>query len=179
MTPRCSRAGARSASKGSRTRENFAQNAWRACFVAGVNGVIVVACRHVRDAFTAFRPIDAEQFRQGDGEPFADAWFYCGQSRSRRFHAALAVIDGVRPKDEIEAMLAAHMAVTNIALLELFARTRGARSSTLQSGRTPAGAALCEPPKISEPAVCAAAETSPRTSDPCRTNRHRKESAQR
>jgi hypothetical protein len=32
----------------------------------------------------------------------------------------------VRPKDEIEAMLAAHMAVTNIALLELVARTRGA-----------------------------------------------------
>jgi hypothetical protein len=29
-------------------------------------------------------------------------------------------------KDEIEAMLAAHMAVTNIALLELFARMRGA-----------------------------------------------------
>jgi hypothetical protein len=42
------------------------------------------------------------------------------------FNAALAVIDGVRPKDEIEAMLAAHMAVTNIALLELVARTRGA-----------------------------------------------------
>jgi hypothetical protein len=29
------------------------------------------------------------------------------------FNAALAVIDGVRPKDEIEAMLAAHMAVTS------------------------------------------------------------------
>ena len=42
------------------------------------------------------------------------------------FNAALAVIDGVRPKDEIEAMLAAHMAVTNIVLLELVARTRGA-----------------------------------------------------
>ena len=42
------------------------------------------------------------------------------------FNAALAVIDGVRPKDEIEAMLAAHMAVTNIVLLELIARTRGA-----------------------------------------------------
>ena len=41
-------------------------------------------------------------------------------------NAALAVIDGVRPKDEIEAMLAAHMALTNIALLELVARTRGA-----------------------------------------------------
>jgi hypothetical protein len=41
-------------------------------------------------------------------------------------NAALAVIDGVRPKDEIEAMLAAHMAVTNIALLELGARTREA-----------------------------------------------------
>jgi hypothetical protein len=41
-------------------------------------------------------------------------------------NAALAVIDGVRPKDEIEAMLAAHMAVTNIALLELVARTREA-----------------------------------------------------
>jgi hypothetical protein len=35
----------------------------------------------------------------------------------------------VRPKDEIEAMLAAHMAVTNIALLELVARTRGAIAS--------------------------------------------------
>jgi hypothetical protein len=41
-------------------------------------------------------------------------------------NAALAVIAGVRPKDEIEAMLAAHMAVTNIALLELAARTREA-----------------------------------------------------
>jgi hypothetical protein len=41
------------------------------------------------------------------------------------FNAALAVIDGVRPKDEIEAMLAAHMVVTNIVLLELVARTRG------------------------------------------------------
>src|SRR6516162_448325 len=42
------------------------------------------------------------------------------------FNAALAVIDGVRPKDEIEAMLAAHMAVANIVFLELVARTRGA-----------------------------------------------------
>ena len=41
----------------------------------------------------------------------------------------MAVISGVRPKDEIEAMLAAHMAVTNIALLELVARTRGAIAS--------------------------------------------------
>jgi hypothetical protein len=32
----------------------------------------------------------------------------------------------VRPKDEIEAMLAAHMALTNIVLLELVTRTRGA-----------------------------------------------------
>jgi hypothetical protein len=45
---------------------------------------LVVACRHVQDAFTACRPIDAEQFRQGDGEPFADAWFYCGQSPLKR-----------------------------------------------------------------------------------------------
>jgi hypothetical protein len=37
----------------------------------------------------------------------------------------LAVVDGVRPKDEIEAMLAAQMAVTDIVLLELVARTRG------------------------------------------------------
>ena len=42
------------------------------------------------------------------------------------FNAALAVISGVRPTDEVEAMLAAHMAVTNITLLELVARTRGA-----------------------------------------------------
>jgi hypothetical protein len=33
---------------------------------------------------------------------------------------------GRKPKDEIEAMLAAHMAVANIVLLELVARTRGA-----------------------------------------------------
>jgi len=49
-----------------------------------------------------------------------------GSSDQDAFNAALAVIDGVRPKDEIEAMLAAHMAVTNIALLELVARTRAA-----------------------------------------------------
>ena len=52
--------------------------------------------------------------------------FYPGSADEVAFNAALAVIDGVRPKDEIEAMLAAHMAVTNIALLELVARTRGA-----------------------------------------------------
>jgi hypothetical protein len=49
-------------------------------------------------------------------------------------NAALAVIDGVRPADEIEAMLAAHMAVTNIALLELMARTRGAIAGHLYQG---------------------------------------------
>jgi hypothetical protein len=52
--------------------------------------------------------------------------FTPGSSDEIAFNAALAVIDGVRPKDEIEAMLAAHMAVTNIALLELVARTRDA-----------------------------------------------------
>lgn len=50
------------------------------------------------------------------------------------FNAALAVIDGVRPKDEVEAMLAAHMAVTNITLLELVARTRGAIAGHLYQG---------------------------------------------
>jgi hypothetical protein len=47
--------------------------------------------------------------------------FSPGSPDEDAFNAALAVIDGVRPKDEIEAMLAAHMAVTNIALLELVA----------------------------------------------------------
>jgi hypothetical protein len=51
--------------------------------------------------------------------------FSPGSPDQLAFNAALAVIDGVRPKDEIEAMLAAHMAVTNIVLLELVARTRG------------------------------------------------------
>jgi hypothetical protein len=55
-----------------------------------------------------------------------DCDFSPGSPDQVAFNAALAVIDGVRPKDEIEAMLAAHMAVTNIALLELVARTRGA-----------------------------------------------------
>jgi hypothetical protein len=40
----------------------------------------------------------------------------------------------VRPKDEIEAMLAAHMAVTNITLLELVARTRGAIAGHMYQG---------------------------------------------
>jgi hypothetical protein len=51
--------------------------------------------------------------------------FNPGHPNQVAFNAALAVISGVQPKDEIEAMLAAHMAVTNIALLDLFARTRG------------------------------------------------------
>jgi hypothetical protein len=51
--------------------------------------------------------------------------FSPGRSNQVAMNAALAVISGVQPKDEIEAMLAAHMAVTNIALLELVARTRG------------------------------------------------------
>ena len=52
--------------------------------------------------------------------------FTPGSPDEDAFNAALAVIDGVQPQDEIEAMLAAHMAVTNIALLELVARTRDA-----------------------------------------------------
>ena len=59
---------------------------------------------------------------------------YPGSADEVAFNAALAVIDGVRPKDEIEAMLAAHMAVTNIALLELFARTRGAIAGHIYQG---------------------------------------------
>ena len=51
--------------------------------------------------------------------------FSPGRANQVALNAALAVISGVRPKDEIEAMLAAHMALTNIALLDLFARTRG------------------------------------------------------
>jgi hypothetical protein len=54
-----------------------------------------------------------------------DPDFSPGSPNELKFNAALAVIDGVRPQDEIEAMLAAHMAVTNIVLLELVARTRG------------------------------------------------------
>jgi hypothetical protein len=53
-----------------------------------------------------------------------DRGFSPGGCDEVAFNAALAVIDGVRPKDEVEAMLAAHMAVTNVALLELVARTR-------------------------------------------------------
>jgi hypothetical protein len=55
-----------------------------------------------------------------------DHGFRPGSPDQVAFNAALAVIAGVQPKDEIEAMLAAHMAVTNIALLELVARTREA-----------------------------------------------------
>ena len=55
-----------------------------------------------------------------------DHGFRPGSPDQGAFNAALAVIAGVQPKDEIEAMLAAHMAVTNIALLELVARTREA-----------------------------------------------------
>jgi hypothetical protein len=49
-----------------------------------------------------------------------------GTPNQLAFNAALAVIDGVRPKDEVEGMLVAHMALANIALLDLFARTRAA-----------------------------------------------------
>jgi hypothetical protein len=59
------------------------------------------------------------------GDHSLDYDFSSGSPNQLAFNAALAVIDGVRPHDEIEAMLAAHMAVTNIALLELVARTRG------------------------------------------------------
>jgi hypothetical protein len=54
-----------------------------------------------------------------------DSDFSPAPANQVEFNAALAVISGVRPKDELEAMLAAYMAVTNIVLLELVARTRG------------------------------------------------------
>jgi hypothetical protein len=47
-----------------------------------------------------------------------------GKSNESAFNATLAVIAGVQPRDEIEAILAAHMAVANITLLELVSRTR-------------------------------------------------------
>ena len=50
------------------------------------------------------------------------------------FNAALSVINGVRPQDEVEAMLAANMAVANITLLELVARTRAAIAGHLYQG---------------------------------------------
>jgi len=53
-----------------------------------------------------------------------DSDFSPAPANQVEFNAALAVIGGVQPKDEVEAMLAAHMAVTNIVLLELVARTR-------------------------------------------------------
>jgi hypothetical protein len=63
-----------------------------------------------------------------------DHGFSPGSCDEVAFNAALAVIDGVRPKDEIEAMLAAHMAVTNVALLELVARTRRAIAGHMYQG---------------------------------------------
>jgi hypothetical protein len=51
--------------------------------------------------------------------------FAPGSPNQVALNAALAVISGARPTDEIEAMLAAHMAIANIVLLELVARTRG------------------------------------------------------
>jgi hypothetical protein len=54
-----------------------------------------------------------------------DSDFNPAPANQVELNAALAVISGVRPKDEVEAMLVAHMAVTNIVLLELVARTRG------------------------------------------------------
>jgi hypothetical protein len=57
-----------------------------------------------------------------------------GRTDQLAFNAALAAIGGVRPKDEIESMLAAHMAVANIALLDLVARTREAAAGHLYHG---------------------------------------------
>jgi hypothetical protein len=56
-----------------------------------------------------------------------DYGFSPGSANQVAFNAALAVIDGVRPKDEIEAMLAAHMAVTNVAHLADVSRRGEAR----------------------------------------------------
>jgi hypothetical protein len=58
-----------------------------------------------------------------------------GSPDQSAFNAALAVIDGVRPNDEIEAMLAAQMAVTNVALLDLVARMREAIAGHLYQGK--------------------------------------------
>jgi hypothetical protein len=41
-------------------------------------------------------------------------------------NAALAIVDGVRPRDEIEAMLASQMAVTHSLAMQLLARTKRA-----------------------------------------------------
>jgi hypothetical protein len=62
--------------------------------------------------------------------------FTPGSPDELAFNAALAVIDGARPTDEIEAMHVAQMAVTNIALFDLVARTREAIASHLYQGDT-------------------------------------------
>jgi hypothetical protein len=92
----------------------------------GAEGVIDVASdRHVWNPLGAIRSCDAKRFRECHRELFAGLQFQSGPANQVAFNAALAVIDGVRPKDEIEAILAARMAVTDIVLLELVARTRG------------------------------------------------------
>jgi hypothetical protein len=71
----------------------------------------------VRSMLNGLRIATADHLLDYDSNP--------GRPNQVAMNAALAVISGVQPKDEIEAMLAAHMALTNIALLDLFARTRG------------------------------------------------------
>src|SRR5664279_5535188 len=84
----------------------------------------------VADAFGTRSQQFVYSMLKGLGKATEDHSAHCdfgpGSPDQLAFNAALAVIDGVRPKDEIEAILAAHMALTNIALLELVARTRGA-----------------------------------------------------
>src|SRR5262245_14556523 len=86
----------------------------------------IPTCRCVRNSLAAIRIFDAQGFGGGDRGPSLSLDLNPGSPDQVAFNAALAVIDGVRPKDEIEAMLAGHMAVANILLLELVARTRAA-----------------------------------------------------
>jgi hypothetical protein len=49
-----------------------------------------------------------------------------GESAAPQINAALAVLDGARPKDEVEAMLVSEMAVTHGLAMDLLGRTKRA-----------------------------------------------------
>ena len=54
-----------------------------------------------------------------------------GRGRGAKVNAVLAVLDGIKPKNEIEAMLASQIAVTHALAMELIGRTKRATDTGL------------------------------------------------
>src|SRR5262245_61229325 len=100
---------------------------------SGKNKGLLSGPSHSDQAGWAYRALDAlgtpsTDFLLMELQRIAGALNLSVENTERGLNAALAVVDGQRPKDEIEAQLVLQMAVTHATAIDMIARARRAES---------------------------------------------------